>query len=158
CGPATARPLQKNPNKSRELWMQRILLRAARTCLAFLAVAAALPAAAVVSTIQASGSFPYRPSLQVNALGNPVVAYCDGPAQNRKLATWPANCGLAPATWQVVTVDSGGVIGLYPSMQMINGRPVIAYYDNTNRRPKMATCTANCESATPTWQIVFVEA
>ncbi|HLX24295.1 MAG TPA: DUF11 domain-containing protein [Usitatibacter sp.] len=100
-----------------------------------------------------SGS-PEFISLQLNG-DKPVISYFD-PSFNLKLATCTANCATATPTWQIVTVDSGSNPNGNgpPSLQLNNGNPVIAYSYGTGL--KLATCTANCASATPTWQIVFV--
>lgn len=47
-----------------------------------------------------------------------------------------ANAAVSPAT-----LDSGGDVGQYASMVLTaNGRPVIAYYDNTNDELKVLAC------------------
>jgi hypothetical protein len=109
--------------------------------------------AQVITTVDSNGSYT---SLQLNA-GNAVVSYYDGTQQDLKLATCTANCASASPTWQLVTVDSVGTVGQFTSLQLNGGNPIISYYDVTNGDLKLATCTAACASATPTWQIVTVD-
>jgi hypothetical protein len=139
-----------------------ILRRAARygAALAFAAFAA-VPAQAqfTVTTADSAGDVGEYSSLQLNASGNPVIAYWDRSNANLKLATCTAGCFTPTPSWQIVTVDaSPGNVGIYPSLQLNGaGNPVVTYWDSTNLDLKMATCTAGCASATPTWQIVVVD-
>jgi hypothetical protein len=109
-----------------------------------------------IVTVDSAGNVGEYTSLQLNG-ANPVISYQDAVNDDLKLATCTANCASATPTWQVVTVDSNGVVGQFTSLQLNAGNPVISYYDNTNLDLKLATCTANCASATPTWQIVTVD-
>lgn len=96
--------------------------------------------------------------LALNSSGNPIISYYDLPNGDLKMATCTANCSSASPTWQIVTVDSTGDVGSHTSIDLDgSGRPVISYYDTTNGNLKLATCTANCASASPTWQIVTVD-
>lgn len=98
-------------------------------------------------------------SLALNNSGNPVVSYYDLPNGDLKMASCTANCSSATPTWQIVTIDGAGAdVGSYTSIQLDSGdRPVISYHDATNGNLKLATCTANCATASPTWQIVTVD-
>jgi len=109
----------------------------------------------VYVVVEGGGSGPHS-SLQLNG-GNPVVSYSTLFTTDLKLATCTANCATAAPTWQIVTVDSAGATGFFTSMQLNGGNPVIAYHDNTSRDLKLATCTAGCATAAPTWQIVTVD-
>lgn len=87
-----------------------------------------------------------------------MVSYYDHDNKNLKLATCTAACETDTPVWQIVTVDNDTDVGFRSSIQRTSaGSPVIAYYDWDNERLKLATCTANCESATPTWQHVVVD-
>ena len=123
------------------------------SALAALAVLATEAAPVVTTVDPAAGSYS---SLRLNA-GNPVVSYYDAGNGDLKLATCTAGCGSASPTWVIVTVDSGGDVGRYTSLQLNGGSPVIAYNDVTNGSLKLATCTASCASAAPTWVIVTVD-
>ena len=140
-----------------------LLRRLARYAVALAATAfAALSANAqfTVTTVDSTGDVGGWSSLQLNGVGNPVVAYFDQTNTDLKLATCTANCFTPTPTWQIVTVDaSANNVGLYASLQLNGaGNPVITYWDATDNDLKMATCTAGCASATPTWQIVVVDA
>ena len=139
-----------------------LLRRLARYAVALAATAfAALSANAqfTVTTVDSTGDVGGWSSLQLNGVGNPVVAYWDQTNTDLKLATCTANCFTPTPTWQIVTVDaSANNVGLYASLQLNGaGNPVITYWDATDNDLKMATCTAGCASATPTWQIVVVD-
>jgi len=97
-------------------------------------------------------------SIQLNG-GNPVISYYDSDsgANDLKLATCTANCQSATPTWQIVTIDSVGNVGRDTSLQLNGGNPVISYYDVTNHDLKLAVCTANCQSASPTWLVRTVD-
>ena len=112
-----------------------------------------------VTTVDSTGDVGGWSSLQLNGAGNPVVAYWDQTNTDLKLATCTANCFTPTPTWQIVTVDaSANNVGLYASLQLNGaGNPVITYWEATDNDLKMATCTAGCASATPTWQIVVVD-
>lgn len=110
----------------------------------------------VVTTVDSVGNVGAFDSLQLNA-GNPVIAYSDTTNLTLKLATCTANCQTASPTWKITTVDNAGNVGAYASMQLNGGKPVISYYDATNGDLKLATCTAGCQTATPTWVITTVD-
>src|SRR5688572_3070612 len=111
----------------------------------------------VGSIVDSAGTVGSYTSLQLNG-GNPVISYFDSTNGELKLATCTANCQSATPTWQIVTVDSAGLVGMHSSLRLNAGNPVISYRDQTNGDLKLATCTANCQSPTPTWQIVIVDA
>lgn len=124
---------------------------------AFVALSGPSSATVQTWTVDVAGA---HSSLQLNASGNPVIAHFHAlPIGDLKLAYCTAGCYTATPTWQLTTVASVGTVGLYVSMQLTaSGAPVISYYDLTNTVLKLATCTANCASATPTWQIVSPDA
>jgi hypothetical protein len=131
----------------------------ARWLVASALFAATASNAQVIVTVDGAGAIDIGlySSLQLNG-GNPVISYHDNINDDLKLATCTANCATASPTWQIVTVDSVGNVGLYTSLQLSAGNPVIAYRDDTNLSLKLATCTASCASASPSWQIVTVDA
>lgn len=143
-------------------------LRALKRCVVAAATAAGLVLAAIagpayaqftVTTVDSTGQVGGFNSLRLNASGNPVIAYWDQDNANVKLATCTANCFTPAATWQIVTVDAtADNVGVHTTLGLNGaGNPVIAYWDQTNLDLKMATCTAGCATAAPTWQIVVVD-
>lgn len=110
----------------------------------------------VITTIDSSGNAGAMNSMQLNN-GNPVVSYYDWTNEDLKLATCTANCASSSPSWVIVTVDSAGDVGRLSSLQLNNGNPVISYFDQTNGRLKLATCTANCATSSPTWLITVVD-
>ena len=111
----------------------------------------------VVTTVDSSSAQigPY-PSLQIQG-GNPIISYRDGANGDLKLATCTAGCATATPTWVITTIDSVGNVGRFSDLRFNNGKPVVSYYDVTNGTVKLATCTADCATATPTWVITTVD-
>ena len=66
-------------------------------------------------------------------------------------------CATAAPTWIITTVESAGDVGRFISMQLDGDRPVIAYFDFTNGRVKVATCTGGCATAAPVWVIAVLD-
>ena len=160
--PRSANGVRRRHRGARPSLGPSLLRRLARYAVALAATAfAALSAHAqfTVTTVDSTGDVGGWSSLQLNGAGNPVIAYWDQTNTDLKLATCTANCFTPTPTWQIVTVDaSANNVGLYASLQLNGaGNPVITYWDATDNDLKMATCTAGCASATPTWQIVVVD-
>lgn len=82
-------------------------------------------------TVDSSGDVGRYASLAV-VDGYPAIAYCDL-APNDDLKYVRAS-DIRGSDWDTepVTVDSGGYVGSYASLAVVDGRPAIAYYDNTN--------------------------
>jgi len=111
----------------------------------------------VTSTVDAAVNVGWYTSLQLSN-GNPVIAYYDFGNGALKLATCTAACATQGATWVIAVVDrTSSDVGRFPSLQMDNGNPVIAYRDKANGVLKLATCTAGCATAAPAWVIVTVD-
>jgi len=108
-------------------------------------------------------------SLQLDG-GNPVVSYPDPVAGSLRLATCTAACASASPEWIVTTVDDANA-GQYSSLQLDGGRPVVSYLGtitncittgavtscHTAIDLRLATCTAQCGTAAPTWVISTVD-
>jgi len=99
------------------------------------------------------------PSVAVNNNGWPIIAYYDeGNGDLKVVACSNTSCqpGIGSSTYVVggsftiQTVDSSGDVGMYTSIAVqSNNNPVIAYYDVTNGKLKVAECTnATCSSST----------
>jgi hypothetical protein len=110
----------------------------------------------VINTIDSAGDVGLFTSLQLDG-GRPVVAYRDYTNGDLKLATCTAGCATASPTWVIVRIDAAGDVGRGASLQLNAGKPVVAYYDVTNKRAKLASCTANCATATPTWVFADID-
>ncbi len=104
----------------------------------------------IIVRVDTGGSVGSFSSLQLSE-GRPIISYYDITNTALKLATCTAGCATAAPTWVVTAVDDAGDVGQYSSLRLFNGRPIIGYYDATNRNPKLATCTASCDTVTPTW-------
>jgi len=73
------------------------------------------------------------PSLALDGLGNPAVAYFDGDGGDLKYAH------KVGGAWQVETIDSAGSVGLYPSLVFSrDGRAMISYYRRTGGDLRLA--------------------
>jgi len=72
--------------------------------------------------------------------GNPAIAYYDVTASALKYARNAAADGRG--VWTIVTVnDTGGTVGLYASLKVVDGRPAISYYDASAGDLKYASAT-----------------
>jgi hypothetical protein len=81
-------------------------------------------------TLDASGTVGMYTSLQV-VNGNPAISYYKSSSVGslKYIRALDAN-GNA---WDTpITIESGGIVGLYSSLMVVNGKPAISYYDNTN--------------------------
>jgi len=80
------------------------------------------------------------PAIALDAGGRPVIAYY-GAAPARDLRVMhcnDANCAGANET--ITTPDSGGDVGLQPSIILSGGNPTVAYRDETNGTLKLLRC------------------
>ena len=111
----------------------------------------------IITTVDRAGTVGWHSSLQLNA-GNPVIAYYHADQKSLKLATCTGGCATAAPTWVITTVDdSSAEVGRFASLQLNDGNPVISYRDRPNGDLKLATCTAGCATANPTWIIIIVD-
>lgn len=93
-----------------------------------------------------NGSNGVQSSIKLNTAGNPVVAYFDFTNSALKmLFCGNSNCSSGNS---IVTVDSAGDVGRYPSLMLdSNQKPVVSYLDLTNGKLKVVHCgNTNCTS------------
>lgn len=64
--------------------------------------------------------------------GNPAIVYYDGTSTNLDLKYVRANDASGTSWSAGFTVDAGGDVGKYASLQIVNNNPAISYYDQTN--------------------------
>ena len=85
------------------------------------------------------GNVGVAPSLQLDSMGNPVVAHYDlGTRDLRVLHCGDATCSAGNT---ITTLDTLGDVGDYPSLVLDgNGYPVISYFDRTNGDLKILVC------------------
>ncbi len=98
-----------------------------------------------VVTVDSGGVVGRFTSLELDAAGKPVISYLDSTNQDLKVAYCDdANC--AGVGDNVVTVDSGGDVGWYTSLELdAAGNPVVSYYDMIDQDLKLAHCDpASC--------------
>ncbi|MBN2082087.1 hypothetical protein JW859_07750 [bacterium] len=75
----------------------------------------------------------------VDLYGRPAIAYHDGgTAKDLKFAWADSATPTSASNWDVAVVDSTGDVGRYANMTVINDRPYISYFDNTNYALKLA--------------------
>lgn len=70
-------------------------------------------------------------SLQI-VNGNPAIAYFDQTNTSLKYLRATNTDGTAWGASQTIDGISADMVGWYPSLQVVNGNPAIAYYNNTN--------------------------
>ncbi|MGP1664721.1 MAG: hypothetical protein ACTS5I_02150, partial [Rhodanobacter sp.] len=112
-----------------------------------------------IVTVDAAGDVGEFASLALTGAGDPVLAYYDRSNGDLKLATCVALCTSAAPDWVITTVDSTSDVGMHTSLQLDSlDKPVISYLDLGTNTLTLATCLADCQAATPAWQIVTVDA
>ncbi len=91
------------------------------------------------------------PSLQLDAAGNPVIAYYTG-ASTRDLKVMHCNdANCAGANESVTTPDSAGDVGSQPSLALNGGNPVVTYRDGDNSNLRLLYCNdPNCANGNDT--------
>src|SRR5207249_3235439 len=121
-------------------------------------VSFAVHAASIVTTVDSIGSVGSYTSLRLNAAGNPVVSYYDETNGDLKLATCTAACATDSPTWVLTVVDhTSADVGRFPSLELVNGNPVISYRDKTNGDLRLATCTADCATDVANWVFTTID-
>ena len=81
-------------------------------------------------SIDVAGNVGYYTSLQI-VNGNPAISYYD--VINLDLKYVRASDAAGSTAWGTpVSVDVTGDVGQYNSLQIVNGKPAISYYDQTN--------------------------
>ncbi|GEM_PF-1077868 len=81
-------------------------------------------------TVEATGTVGQYPSLQI-VNGNPAIAYVISGGQGR--LKYVRATGTDGATWGTpVILDATSWVGPYTSMQIVNGNPAVAYYDDSS--------------------------
>jgi hypothetical protein len=101
----------------------------------------------LVDTLHAASGTGQFSAVAIGADGLPLVAYFDqGGGDLRLLRCADVACSASTS----VPIDTGGVVGHWPSMTIRNdGRPAISYYDVTNTALKVAFCgDAVCSTVT----------
>jgi hypothetical protein len=101
----------------------------------------------------------YGFTMRVDVQGHPRIAYYDGNADNNVLYyAWSNTSPLTPGNWSSYTVDYPTNYD-YWSLDLAldsQGRPAVALA-TSDLDMSFATCTANCETTSPTWQQQIVE-
>jgi len=97
-------------------------------------------------SVTAPGGDPgITPSLALDALGRPVIAYYTG-ATTRDLKLMRCNdANCAGGNESTITLDADGDVGVQPALLLHNGNPVVTYRDETNGDLKLLRCfDPNC--------------
>ncbi len=101
----------------------------------------------------------YGFALRVDAQGRPRIAYYDGNANNNVLYyAWSNASPLTTGGWHSYTLNYPTDTDYWSLDLAINsqGRPSVAYATDTLNM-SYVTCTANCETTSPTWQQQYIE-
>jgi len=94
--------------------------------------------------------------------GNPAISYHNNPdfnVKNLRYARSTTSTGENSGDWsQKVEIDTGGEVGLYTSLAVVDGNPAIAYADLTDKQLKYARSTTETGADQADWsQIVVVD-
>lgn len=101
----------------------------------------------------------YGFALRVDAQGHPRIAYYDGNVNNNVLYyAWNNASPLTPGNWFSYTLNYPTNFD-YWSLDLAldsQGRPAVAFA-TSDLDMSYATCTANCETTSPTWRQEIIE-
>ena len=97
-----------------------------------------------VNIVDSIGQVGYHTSIAIGADGLPIISYWDWTYGDLKVAKCVDSSCANEAI--ITTVDSDGNVGWYTSLAIgLDNRPVISYYDATNKHLKVAKCaTQSC--------------
>jgi len=90
-------------------------------------------------TVDAAGDVGYFTSLKI-VNSNPAIAYIDNTTQHLKFVRATDASGSAWGT-PIIADKATGKVRFYTSMQIVDGNPAIAYYDNTRGDLKYVRAT-----------------
>ena len=110
----------------------------------------------IIATVDSEGNVGWHTSIAIGTDGQPVISYWDWSNGDLKVA----KCGNASCTSGniITTVDSEGSVGWYTSIAIgLDDRPVISYYDATNKDLKVVKCaTQSCAPPAHTIQSIKI--
>ncbi len=120
------------------------------------AVSSAVASISPTVTVDSSSATGLHTSLTIDSTGRRHLVYYDSTYRDLRYATCAANCSVSTG-WQRTTIDQGGDVGSYASIDVASsGRLHLTYYDATNGDLKYATCAGSCTLAA-NWQKVPVD-
>ncbi len=105
-------------------------------------------------TIENVGGTKIYPSLAVVG-GNPAIAYRSSNTLDLKYVRSSTSTGGATGDWtsNIITLDSTGDVGYYPSLRVVDGNPAISYGDFTSSDLLYIRSTTVTGGATGDWSI-----
>jgi len=59
--------------------------------------------------------------------------------------------------WHRYAIDSNGIVGMYASMKLVDGKPALSYYDFSNGNLKYARALTDNPASSSDWQIHIVD-
>jgi len=101
-------------------------------------------------TVDSGGYVGYDTSLAV-VDGCPAISYYEATNDDLKYARATTSTGSSPGDWVKLTLDSGGEVGSYTSLAIVNGNPAISYWDKTNWDLKYARATTSTGGSASDW-------
>jgi mRNA-degrading endonuclease HigB of HigAB toxin-antitoxin module len=102
-------------------------------------------------TLDSTSNVGFHTSLAV-VNGNPAISYYDVTNLDLKYVRATTTSGTLAGDWGTpVTLDSTGDVGLYTSLEVVNGNPAISYYDQTNGDLKYVRATTSSGTLAGNW-------
>lgn len=93
-----------------------------------------------------------------SVLGKPAIAYRNETSGTLRYAYLSGSDPSIASDWTKVNVDTTGNVGMHPSLEVVNGRPAIAYYDFSNSDLKFARAGDAAGASWPAGNLITVEA
>ncbi len=101
-----------------------------------------------IETTNAVGDWP---SLVVLGDGTLAVSYSDASNGDLRFAYSNSALPISNADWSIYPIDTGGSVGLYSSIALRDGYPIISYYDSTNSDLKYAESSVTNPTSALEW-------
>ncbi len=111
----------------------------------------------VIHAVDTTGNVGWSTSLAVLSDGTPAIAYYDSTLGNLNFAVADNAYPYTSTDWTVYAIDSVGDAGMYASLTVREGFPIVSYYDSVNYDLKFAEATVEVPTVPGDWVIHTVD-